>query len=104
MKKFVTKAAQTAKDSTVTVASKILGATHFVGYTVAEIAKEGEASLKLSAYGVDKNDTRKHRVMRTLEHQQFFIDKYQGTLRRVQMLRGKNFEEQVITISVHEIE
>ena len=104
MKKFIS----SVKNASVTVASKGLGAIHFLGQTTADIAMETEASLKLKADGVVKIDTKKHRVLRTIEQQQFFIDRYTRTIENLQFMRDTLsrrgiFREEIITMSTHDL-
>lgn len=99
---------KTIKNASVTVASKGLGAIHFLGQTMADVAMETEAAMKLRADGIDKQQSKESRVLKTIEHQQYFIDKYERTISSFQfvrdrLLRRDLFNEEIITMSVHEI-
>ena len=91
------------------MASKGLGAIHFIGQTVADVAVETESAIKLKAYRVEKKDTRAQRVYTTLAYQQKVIDTYSHSLASFQLMRDKMLKRGVfsndndaIVISVQE--
>ena len=53
----------------------VLGATHFVFGTVADIAMEAESQINLKRYGQEKEDTKRERILKTLKTQEHIRDK-----------------------------
>ncbi len=105
MKNLLNKTGNAIKFASVTVATKTLGVTHFLGQTVADISMETEASMKLRAYGLVKMDTKRYRVQRTIEHQQAIMDKYFNTVNAIRSLRLRAPQiEESETIDLHTLE
>lgn len=77
------------KNGAVNASSAVLGATHFVGYTVAEIALATECAIKLKADGIDPSETKEQRIMATLAKQQVAIDAAVKTVETYQQLRNR---------------
>lgn len=85
--------------------TKPLAAVHFVSQSVADIAMETESAILKRMDGTPREDNINHRVKSTIEHQQFYIDKYQSAANAIRNLRKKYpVEEQVVEYSVHEVE
>lgn len=108
MKNLLSKVATATKNTSVNVASRGLGAIHFIGQTIADVAMETEAAIKLKADGVSKQDTKQERVLQTLAYQQSIIDTYDQSITGFQLMRDRLlkrglFNEEVITINVQEI-
>mgnify|MGYP007076173056 CR=1 FL=1 len=101
MKNSIKTAGKTAKNVSITVASKVLGATDFIGQSVSDISQELEAKMKLKAYGVDKEDTKRSRVIRTKEHQQKFIDLFN---KAVNLTAKNQDEDEVIIMQIQHIQ
>ena len=77
------------KNGAVNTATAVLGATHFVGYTVAEVALATECAIKLKADGIDPSETKEQRIMATLAKQQVAIDAAVKTVETYQNLRNR---------------
>ena len=86
--------------------TKPLAAVHFVTQSIADIAMETESVIRVRIDGTDRESNITHRVMTTLEKQQFFIDKYQSSAQAIRNLRkNKSVSEEVtVEYTVHEVE
>ena len=98
MKKFLRQAAVTAKNASTTAASGLLGAVHFAGQSVADTAMATECYINLKAHGVDPHQTKKDRVMKTLEYQQSIIDAPRNLKNAIKSIRNKKDKEDIVVI------
>ena len=67
----------------------VLGATHFVFRTAADVALEAESQIMLKRYGQDTEETKRERTMETIRTQEHIKDKAKAIRESVLEFRNR---------------
>lgn len=95
LKNSVSNGVKRIENATIDAGCAVAGGVHFVASSIADIALEAEASARLRQSGVDKEQTKRERVFKTLEKQVIIEEKFNAAKERINYAKQYLFSKRV---------
>lgn len=95
IKESVSNGVKRVENLAIDSACAVAGGVHFVASSVADVAMEAEARMRLKQSGLDKEQTKKERVFKTLEKQVIIEEKFNVVKERLNYAKQYLFAKRV---------